>query len=109
MSASTDIPVTITPEAAARLAELGMQAEFEQMVEHARQVVSDLVAIEVEIAEPYDTGSEPGINIRAYSDRPYVPEDRTSWDFGVWEVRTFPPQVCEHMRVLLIYGRPHAR
>jgi hypothetical protein len=109
MNASTDVPLTITPEAAARIAELGIQKEFEQMLEHARRVVADLAAIDVEIAEPYDTGAEPGINIWAYSDRPFVPADTTSQDLGKWRVRTFPPQVCEHMRVLLTYGRPHAR
>jgi hypothetical protein len=108
MNASTDVPVTITAEAEARLAELGMREEAEQMIAHVREVVPDLAAVEVEIAEPYDTGSACGVNILVYSDRRYVPEDTTSWDFGVWQVRTFPPQVCEHLRVLLIYGRPHA-
>ena len=34
MSAPATVPVTITPEAAARVAELGLQAELERMVEH---------------------------------------------------------------------------
>ncbi len=109
MIVSTYIPVTITPQAEARIAELGFQRECERMIEYARRVVPHLAGIEVEIAEPYDTGSDRGVNILVYSDRPFEPEDTTSRDFGLWQVRTFPPHVCEHMRVLLIYGRPHAR
>lgn len=109
MSASTDVPVTISPEAAARVAELGMQKEMEQMIAHVREVVPSLVAIEVEIAERYDLGGEPGISIIPYSDQPYVEEDRTSWELIGWESRTFPPQVLEHFAILIVNGRPHAR
>ena len=108
MSASTDIPLTITPEAAARIAELGMQNEFEQMIEHTRQVVPALAAIEVVRELPYDTDSEP-VSITAYWDRPYAPEDNTSADLDRWVVEMFPPHVLEHMHIFLIHGRPHAR
>jgi hypothetical protein len=33
-----EVPMTISPEAAARVAELGMQAEFERLLEQARQL-----------------------------------------------------------------------
>jgi hypothetical protein len=109
MNASTDVPVTITPEAAVRLDELGMHKELEQMIAHAREVVPGLAAIEVEIAERYDTGGEPGINITAYSDQVFLPGDSTSWDLIRWDVETFPPQVLEHLCILLSPGKPHAR
>lgn len=38
-SSSTNVPVTIRPDAAARIAELGMQTQLQQMIEHAGQVV----------------------------------------------------------------------
>lgn len=107
-SASVKVPVTIRPDAAARVAELGMQTELQQMIEHARQVVPDLAAIEVEVAERYDTGGEPGVSIVAYSDRPFVPEDLTSWDVSRWAVETFPPQVLQHLCLQVIPGRPNA-
>jgi len=72
MSATTTVPVTITPEAAARLAELGLQAQLEQMVEHTRQTVPDLVCIELTYREPYDTGITPGICIEAPIKRPFL-------------------------------------
>jgi hypothetical protein len=109
MNASTDVPLTITPEAAARIAELGMQKELEQMIEHVREVVPNLAAIEVTIAECYDTRDEPGISIVAYSDRAFAPEANTSWDLIGWAVDTFPPQVLEHLCIQLSPGRPYAR
>lgn len=108
MSASSGVPLTITPEAAARIAELGMQKEFEQMVAHVREFVPDVAAIEVAREEPYDTDSDQ-ISITAYMDRPYVPEDKTSWNLTRREVELFPPQVLEQFCTLVVYGRPDAR
>lgn len=108
MSASVDVPLTITPEATARIAELGLQREFEQMIEHVRQVVPELKAIEVVRELPYDTDSEP-VSITAYSDEAFAPGRRMSRDLIRWEVNTFPPQVLEHLIILLSPGSPHAR
>jgi hypothetical protein len=109
MNASTDVPVTITAEAEARLAELGMRKEAEQMIAHIREVVPGLNAVEVEIAECYDSRDETGINITAYSNRVFLPGDTTSWDSTRWAVTTFPPQVLEHLCILFSPGSPHAR
>ncbi|HTU89810.1 MAG TPA: hypothetical protein VMF69_06925 [Gemmataceae bacterium] len=109
MNASTDVPMTITPEAENGIAELDMRRELEQMISHVRKVVPGLAAIEVEVAERYDTGGEPGINITAYSDQVFEPGSTFSWDFTRWEVEAFPPQVLEHLCILFSPGRPDAR
>src|SRR4051794_40335597 len=96
VSGSITIPVTVTPEAAARLAELGMQPQLEQMLEHTRQTILRLKRLQVELAEPYDTGSEPGITIWGYCDQPYLPGDLSRRAWGNWKVTTFPPEVCQH-------------
>jgi hypothetical protein len=75
MNASTDAPLTITPEAAARVAELGMQKELEQMIAYVREKVPGLNAIEVAIEECYESRDETGVRIEAYSDRAFEPED----------------------------------
>jgi hypothetical protein len=107
MSASIEAPLTITPEAAARIAELGMQKEFEQMIAYVREVVPELAAIEVVRELPYDTDWEP-VSITAYSDQVFAPGDNTSAKLDEWVVTTFPPQVLEHLVVLLSPGRPYA-
>ncbi len=77
---SASVSLTIHPNAAAHIAELEMEKEMRQRIGPALQSVPELAAMEVEIAEPYDTGREPGVRIVAYSDRPFVPEDDTSWE-----------------------------
>jgi hypothetical protein len=108
MNASVDVPLTITPEAAARIAELGLQREFEQMLVYVRQAVPGVVAIEVKRELPYDTDSEP-VSITAYSDEAFAPGRRTSGDLTRWRVETFPPQVLEQLCILVSPGSPHAR
>jgi hypothetical protein len=71
MTAIATVPMKITPEAAARVAELGIQAELDQMLEHVRKVVPKLQSLEVELAEPCDTGDELGVNIRAWTGLPW--------------------------------------
>ncbi len=107
MSASIDVPVTISPEAAARIAELGMHRELQQMIEHVRQVVPELAAIEVAREPAYDMDWEP-VCITAYSDRPFQVGDDTSANLIRWRVEMFPPQVLDNLCLLLSPGRPHA-
>jgi len=108
MSLPTTIPVTITPEAAARVAELGMQKELDQMIAHTRQAVPGLQRLDVVLDPPYDTGDEPYLTIWATIDQPLVPSDKTSSDWGRWKVTTFPPEVCQHFAMLIQYGADHA-
>ncbi len=99
----TTIPVTITPEAAERLAELGMQRELDLMIEHTKQTVPGLHAITVILEPCYDTRDEPGITIKATVDPPNLEDDPTEMDWGRWQVRTFPPEVCEHFIMMTTY------
>ncbi len=109
MNAATDIPVTITPEAEARITELGMRKELEQMIAHVREVVPGLSAIDVKLAECYDTRDETGVSIFAYSDRLFQPGEKVSDEMDRWAINTFPPQVLEHLCILYSPGRPNAR
>jgi hypothetical protein len=67
MSQTTTIPVTVTPEAAARVAELGMQKQLNQMVQHALEMVTKLLSIEVNLAPPTIPATH-----RASSSRPFA-------------------------------------
>jgi hypothetical protein len=109
MAEVTPIPVTIEPEAAARIAELGMQAEFEQMLEHARQVVPALQRIDVQLALPYDTGDETRIIIQATRNEPFSSGDRTLWNWDAWVIQTFSPDVYRYFTMLVMYETTDAR
>jgi hypothetical protein len=109
MDASTTIPVTVTPEAAAHVAELGMQKELEQMLEHARQTIPGLLRLDVILVPPYDTGDEDSVLIQATQDLAFHgPNDRTYWEWGGWKVETFPPDVCRHFAFLMTFEAGHA-
>jgi hypothetical protein len=104
MNPTGTLPITITPEAAARIAELGMQAELDQMVEQARRVVPQLTRIWVELAERYDTGGEPGVTICAGTRLGGEEVGPLDWDLTRWYVNAFPPQVREHLLISLYPG-----
>src|SRR5260370_38021687 len=99
MTTSTKtIPVTVTPEAAARIAELGFQTQVEQMIEHARHL-PDVVCIEVVLNDRYDMGGDPGVAVEAYGTRPFDPNETTRADLTRWLVKTFPSEVLEHLHL----------
>jgi hypothetical protein len=106
MSQTTTIPITVTPEAATRVAELGMQKQLDQMVQHTLETVSRLLSIEVILAPPYDTGDTPRVILEAHRSGPLPPEDRTHWEWIAWAVATFPPQVCEHFVMMTDHEDP---
>jgi hypothetical protein len=108
MTSATTIPVGVTPEAAARLAELGLQAAADRMIAHARQNLPEVVRIEVGLNERYDTGGDAGVAIDAWSRRPFDPAERISWDLAGWMVTEFPPEVLEHLHLSYHPGAPYA-
>jgi hypothetical protein len=108
MAALTTVPITVEPDAAARVAELGMQAELQQMIEHTRQVVPHLQNVRVVLEPPYDTGDEPYLTIYSTRGGSYNGDDPTQREWGRWKVTTFSPDVCRHFAMLVIYGNAHA-
>jgi hypothetical protein len=108
MSTAT-IPTTITAEAAELVAELGMQAELERMLEHARRTISRLRRLQVEYGPDYDAGTDPAVLINAYRDPPAEAlGDRTWQEFSRWKISTFPPEVFSHFTLLLWEDPNHA-
>jgi hypothetical protein len=102
----TTIPITVTPEAAARIAELGMQAELEQMLEHTLQTVPGVRSIEVQEALPYDTGDETTLVIQVTMEDPHLEKDPTETEWDRWMVTMFPPDVCRYFVLLSFYANP---
>jgi hypothetical protein len=98
------IPVNVTPDAAARLAELGLQAEVEQMINHAQDHLPDVVRIEVMLNERADPGIQFGISVEAYGTRPFNPSDHITGDLARWQVATFAPMVLEHLNLCYLRG-----
>jgi hypothetical protein len=108
MSTTTTIPVTVTPEAAARIADLGFQPQVDRMVDYARTHLPDLDRIEIVRYERYELGNEPGLAIEAYSRRPFDIADQSDRRLDRWMIEEFPPEVLEHLLMSYRPGAPDA-
>ena len=96
----TQVPVTITPEARVYVAELGMQAEFEQMLEHTLQSIADLRALHVSLMRPYEEDDVPCVvfDVQLTQEAPLL--DGT-WDrWSEWFRRTFPQKAVGRFELL---------
>src|SRR5689334_23947988 len=94
MAVPMTVPVELRPDATARIEELRMQSEFEQMVERTRQTVNDLQAIEVNLYnDPYEP-DKPRIVITAWKEGPGTVGDPTRASWVDWYIEAFPPSVC---------------
>jgi hypothetical protein len=100
MATITTIPITVAPEAAARVTALGMQREFEAMLAHTRQRVSGLRAIEVTLDVGPDAIDDPAVIIFAHRDDPGPGDDPTDRVWGEWQTQAFPPEVWQHFTLL---------
>jgi hypothetical protein len=98
MNLPTTVPVNAAPDALAHVESLGMQAEFEKLIEHAAQTLPGLLRIEVTLEPPYDTGDEDVVLIEPQID-PTVCSDpgevRKRW--VDWKLSTFSPDVLRHI------------
>jgi len=97
----------VEPEAAALVSALGLQAELEQMLEHARQTIAGLQRLQVKFGPAYDTGEER-IIIEAIRD----PASRGSaaWtpdQYSRWKSAAFSPDVRRHFTLLDEYEANH--
>src|SRR5262245_31410128 len=100
MAAVTTVPLTITPEAEAHVAQLGFQAEMERMLEYTRQTVPDLQRIDIWLQPPYDTGDDPGVILEITRGGPDEPDDSNWEQWRDWVIATFSPEVWrQFMRI----------
>jgi hypothetical protein len=107
MATHAMIPVTVSAEAQARINELGLQREFEQMVEHTLRTVPRLSRVSVELGHDYEEPQQPP-RVILNAHRPVPDElDRVDWDWGRWLSTTYPPEVFIHFTMLSWYETHH--
>jgi hypothetical protein len=102
------IPVTIAEDAAARVAELGLQPEFDLMIERARQTLADLLHLRVTLEhDPDRPEDDPRIVIWAHKEEPTPEklEDMTEWKEWVrWEYEHLPVRARLNIHLTTAYG-----
>lgn len=102
MSATAMVPVTISREASAFIDRLGQRAEFEAMIDQARQSLPGLRSIEVVLDE--STEEMPaGVVLWTHRDDTGLGFDPTQRNWIDWMAATFPPHVCHSFTLLPVY------
>jgi hypothetical protein len=95
------IPVTIQPDAAAFLAEIGQERELEMMLKHAKATIPRLRALDVVLHDYPETGP-PSLTIDAHVERSSNGLDPVDPNtvFSRWQIRNFPPEVCVNFTLM---------
>ncbi len=108
MADASTVPITVTPEAAERIAELGVQAEFQQMLDRAVQLVPALKRVEVVLEPAYDEGADPFVVIQATHGGPWESGSRAEDEWGKWKIFAFHPDVHRHFQMDAFPETDHA-
>jgi hypothetical protein len=109
MTTSMTVPVTVTSQAAARIAALSLEAALHRMIEYIRQNLSELTRIEVVQYERDELGDKPGLAVDVYCPfESYDPSARIRGKLGEWLVSKFPAEVLEHLTIDYLPEAPNA-
>jgi len=88
-------------EAVELIQELGLRRPVEEMIEHTRQTVAGLRAIEIEVWYEQDSEDQPPlphVTVIAWRDgHRSSPDSATEREWFQWCVRTYPPDVKKHV------------
>ena len=107
MASVSQVRVTTSHEAAARIAELGLRNVVDRMLDYAVQHLPDLDRIDVTLYDRYEIGDQPGLAIDAYSHGRSDPAGKTERDLDLWMVAEFPPDTLQH--IILSYRQGLSR
>jgi hypothetical protein len=102
MSTTVMVPMTISPEARSFIDRIGQRAEFETMIDQAKQIVPGLRSIEVALDEATEA-IPAGVVLWIHRDDIGPGNDPTLRDWIDWMVATFPPDVCQNFTLLPVY------
>jgi hypothetical protein len=103
------IPVHIEPDAAARIQELGMSRQLEQMLGFLKQNVAGLRTVRVGLDAEANPRDEATVIITTHQVDPGPGPDRSYWSWLEWVAETLPPEVCRHFARQIAYETPDGR
>jgi hypothetical protein len=109
MITTSAAPVTITAQAKARIAALGLEAALDRMIKYARQSLPEVGRIEVVLYERDEPGDDPGLAVELHIPfASFDPSKRTRAQIGEWLVSEFPPDVLQHLLIDYLPEAPDA-
>ncbi len=109
MIASAAVPMTVSPEAAALVAERGYEAEFEQFVAKVCELIPEVRRIEAQLSRSDDGAFEDGVTLVAFRNGlPPVP-DPAQEAYSKWKLAGFTPEVWLTFSLMVLSEVNHAR
>jgi hypothetical protein len=109
MTVPTTVPVQIEEDAAARIAELGLQHEFEMLIQHTQQTVANLRSIDV---TRYDDPLEPGpprVLFMAWLNGDRSQEEPVREEWIRWILEQMPPRVLHWISLQIYHWESYGR
>jgi hypothetical protein len=93
MATTNTIPVNISTEATERVAELGMQREFREIIDHTLESVPDLRILEVTLEYDPHGVDDPQVVIWAHRRENELADDPTIRNWDDWIIGRFSADV----------------
>ena len=109
MATATTILLSMSGEAAEHIAALGLQHEFDAIVQHAKETVPGLRSIEIKLSYAPWMSPDPAVLIYFHRMGGGEENDTTDDIWTNWMVETFPPEVCIAFPVLTVYEKDDGR
>ncbi len=107
--AATTVPITVEPEAAARVKELGLEEPLQRMLEHTRDFVPGLLTIQVTLEFDPDEVRDPTIVLWPCRRDPGLEDDDTDRSWGRWLAAHYSPDVNRHFVLISLYESANGR
>jgi hypothetical protein len=111
MVVRTECDTAIAPEAARRVAHLGLEREFSEMLEHVSTSFPCLVRIDVVLSLPVEECDDPIVYFQPVMQELHPGDalQRHAWDAWCdWQFGRYSPDVIRHFNLLEIYEKPNA-
>src|SRR5689334_10815910 len=84
MAAQRSVPVSVTPEAAARVAELGAADALDRMLEKVPECVPGLIEVRVILVPDPEEGADPAVVLHARVDSRVGIDNAGRWTWRRW-------------------------
>jgi hypothetical protein len=102
MAIDTTIPTEVSFDAKAHITQLGLEREFAEMIEHAKQTVPGTHKIEVILVGWPEDPSDLGVVIMPHRPHPGG-DDPAHREWIQWLADKYPPEVTQHFSLSSCY------
>lgn len=103
MSQTLSLPVTVTPEAAARVAELGFQLVVDDIIAQAHRIFPDLQSLHLTLVPSFEMDDIPWLVIECRADRAEREARDALVAWYTWRAESLPFEVGRHFMLSWVH------